>query len=247
VTKAPVYIEVWAPHVRLLHLGELITKARGLAPGNGVILAAYLSCYRGDAAGARAAERLQHAVAYSHGGSVLVHGEAGAVLTEAYYVDHHELDEESIASARRCYDFAVRYGDLLFDPDAVDLTRTYTGGVNEEIRVEASVPVDVECGPGVLWTRVVQTSRGRVVHLIDLSQQADDLWDAPKTPARPLAGVRVSFERSTAAPRRYWFADPDGSPAPTVLEPVSGHRYDTVEVPPFGPWGFVFVQDDEEG
>ena len=227
--------------------GGLITKARSLAPGHGVILAAYLSCYRGEAAGARAAERLQHAVAYSHGGSVLLHGEAGALLTEAYYVNHHELDEESVASARRCYDFAVRYGDLLFDPGAVDLTLTHVGGINEDIRVEAPVPVAVECEPGVLWTRAVRTSVGLLVHLIDVSQQSDDLWDAPKAPARPLEGVRVSFERATAAPRRYWFADPDGSPAPTALEPVRDDRYDVVEVPPFGPWGFVFVQDDEEG
>lgn len=246
VTTAPVYVEVWAPHVRLRHVGELIAKARALAPGHGVILAAYLSCYRGDAAGARAAERLQHAVAYSHGGSVLLHGEAGAVLTEAYYVHHHELDSESISSARRCYDFAVRYGDLLFDPDSVDITRTHLGGVNEDVRVDAPVSVDVECEPGVLWTRVVRTSRGQLVHLIDLSQQADDLWDAPKTPARPLAGVRVSFERSTLSRRRYWFADPDASPSPTPLEQRSDERYDVVEVPPFGPWGFVFAQDDEE-
>src|SRR4029077_824632 len=117
---------------------------------------------------------LQLATVFSHGGTTLLHGEEHGALTEAYYVRHKELGPASEDAARRYYDFAVRYGDLLFDRDAVDVTRTHLGGVNEEVTIEAPVPVATDCAPGVLWARAVRTSRGLFVSLIDLSAQEDD-------------------------------------------------------------------------
>ena len=112
--QALTYIEVWAPHTTLAHLAELVTKARLLGPDRPVILAAYLSAYQGDEAAALQAEKLQLATVFSHGGTVLLHGEEAAVLTEAYYVTHKEIAAATQDAARRYFDLAVRYGDLLF-------------------------------------------------------------------------------------------------------------------------------------
>jgi dextranase len=241
-TQSAVYIEVWAPHVRLAHLAELVTKARSYS-NKPVILAAYLSAYRGDEAAASAAERLQHAVVFSHGGTVLLHGEESNVLTEAYYVTNQRIGSEAADGARRAYDFAVRYGDLFFDRDAEDVTRMTLGGENIDVKVEAPVRVATDCEPGALWARVIRTSAGLVVSLIDLSAQDEDLWDAPKRPAPRLEGVRVSVERVRSAAPRFHFAEPDDAPGLAALEPSFDGRHDTVELPAFGPWAFVLVRE----
>jgi dextranase len=244
--QAAVYIEVWPPHERLAHIAQLIAKARALAPDKSVILAAYLSTYaKAEDAAARAAQSLLLAAAFSHGGTVLLHGELQAALTEAYYVTHHETSDESQAAARAFYDFAVRYGDLLFDRSAVDVTRTSVGGVNEDVKVDAPVPVGVDAEAGSLWVRVVRARRGLLISLIDLSCQTDDRWDAPKEELRPLAGVRLSVERVDQAAPRFLFADPEDRPA--LLELAAGFdgRYDMVELPPFRTWALVWLPDEE--
>jgi len=155
---------------------------------------------------------------------------------------HFRLDSRE--SARRAYDFAVRYGDLLFDRESVDVTRSYLRGENLDVRVEAPVPVSTDCEPGALWARVIRTTKGLLISLIDLSGQEDDVWDAPKAPAAPLAGVRVAVERARRDAPRFDFADPDETPGLVRLEPTLDGRHDTVELPPFGPWSIVLVRED---
>jgi dextranase len=240
--QAAIYIEVWPPHEQLAHLAELVSKARRLAPGKGVILAAYLAPYSGDHETASGAERLLLATVFSHGGSVLLHGEERAALTEAYYVRHAELADGFVEVARRYYDFAVRYGDLLFDAGATDITRTHHSGENQEIKVDAPVPVATDCVPGVLWARVVRCSHGLLVSLIDLSEQTDTLWNAPKRSAGVLSGVRVALERTS--PTSIFFASPESSPALQRLEPERDGRYDAVSLPPFSTWALIWVRDE---
>jgi dextranase len=241
--QSATYIEVWEPSVRLGHLAALVTKARSYAPDRSVILAAYLSAYRGNETAASAAERLQHAVVLSHGGTVLLHGEEANVLTEAYYVNNHQLSHESQEAARRCYDFAVRYGDLLFDREAVEITHTVFGGENVEIKIEAPVRVSIDCEPGALWARVIRTKLGLLVSLIDLSSQDDDLWDAPKQPAVPLEGVQLAVERVGRDVPQIAFAEPDASPGLAPLKACFDGRHDIVELPAFGPWALVLIRE----
>jgi dextranase len=244
-TQSAIYIEVWAPSVRLGQLAGIVMNARSYAPDKAVILAAYLSSYRGDEAAASAAERLQHAVVFSHGGTVLLHGEERNVLTEAYYVSNKEISVESSEAARCYYDFAVRYGDLLFDRESVDVTHTHLGGENVEVKVEAAVRVSIDCEPGALWARVIRTKLGLLVSLIDLSGQEDDLWDGPKRPSAPLTGVRVAVERVRHGAPRFDFAEPDEAPGLVRLESSFDGRHDGVELPPFGPWAFVLIREEE--
>jgi dextranase len=235
-----VYVEVWPPHDRLDHLGGLVAKARALAPDKPVSLAAYLSAYAADAAGAEEALRLELATVFSHGGSCLLFGEDDAILTDPYYVRHHRLDAAAGEAARRYHDFAVRYGDLLFDRTAVDVTRTVTGGINEDVRMTAPVPVATDCVPGALWTRATAGAHGLVLSLVDLSAQADAAWDAPKHAPATLEGVTVALRRVGRTPSRVHVATPD---APTALElrPEADGGYDVVRLPAFSTWALVWV------
>src|SRR6266536_1034991 len=237
------YIEVWAPHDRLAHLAELVSKAKSMARDKPVILAAYLSTYARDERAGTAAEELQLATVFSHGGTVLLHGEEDAALTEAYYVAHKRLGRESQATARRYFDFAVRYGDLLFDPTAVDVTRTHTGGQNHEVRIKAPVRTATDCEAGTLWTRVVHTSRGLIISLIDLSSQDDELWDAPKATSQVLSGVELFVERSAASAPLFLFAAPNDAPRLRPLDAELDGNHDQVAVPPFRTWALVWVRE----
>jgi len=237
-----VYVEVWPPHDSLAHLAGLVTKAKGLAPEKSVSLAAYLTVFAGEEAGARDAMRLQLATVFAHGGTCLLHGEADAVLVDPYYVRNHRMDPASTEAARAYYDFAVRYGDLLFDPAAIDVTRTHFGGINDEVRIEAPVPVGADCLPGALWARVVETTHGLLVHLIDLSSQETAAWDAPKRPALELSGVRLAVERLGREAPEIFFASPESSPALKPLEPKLDGRHDVVPVPPFATWAVIWAK-----
>ena len=238
-----IYIEVWPPHDELGHLAGLAAKARLLAPDKPVILAAYLSQFGDDEATASAAERLQLATIFSHGASVLLHGEERAVLTDPYYVRHTDVQDATLEVSRRYYDFAVRYGDLLFDPTAVDVTRTRIAPETQEVTVAAPVPVATDCVAGALWARVVRGAHGLLVSLVDLSGQGDVLWKAPKRPPRPLADVRLRIERTT--PMSIRFASPESSPSLQRLEPERQARHDVVTLPPFSTWGLVWISDEE--
>jgi dextranase len=235
-----VYVEVWPPHERLDHLGGLVAKARALAPDKPISLAAYLSAYARDPAGAEEALRLELATVFSHGGTCLLFGEDDAILTDPYYVRHHRLDAAGAESARRYHDFAVRYGDLLFDRTAVDVTRTVTGGINEDVRITASAPVATDCTPGALWARATAGAHGLVLSLIDLSAQSEIAWDAPKWRPATLEGVTVALRRAGTAAPRVHVATPD---APTALElrPEPDGAYDVVRLPAFSTWALVRV------
>jgi dextranase len=231
------YIEVWSPHDELSHLGNLITKARALAPRRPVVLAAYLSAYaRGDD-GAQEAMRLELATAFSHGATCLLFGESGAILTDPYYVRHAELDERSAATAKMYLDFAVRYGDILFDTTNVDVTRTHLGGINEEVRV-LGTEVATDCRPGALWARVVEGDTRRFVSLIDLRAQSDLRWDTSKAPAAPAEGLSIAFERQPGV--AYFFSTPE-LPRAQELHAVTSEWHDVVAVPSFTTWAIVWV------
>ena len=125
----------------------------------------------------------------------------------------------------------------------MDVTTTHVGGVNEEVKVTAPVPISHESRAGSLWVRAIRLSAGFLFSLIDLSGQPDDLWDAPKEPAQRLADVGLSLERSAGQPR-FLFASPEGQPALLELESGFDGRYDTVSLPSFSTWALLWVPDE---
>ncbi|MES2169762.1 MAG: glycoside hydrolase family 66 protein [Actinomycetota bacterium] len=214
------YIEVWDPHSGLGDLGALATKARSYRPEHPPILSAYLSCYSdGDEHRANNAARLVMASIFSHGASHLLLGESSNVLVHAYYPNNRAIGAESVDMFVRWYDFLVRYGDLLMHPEQVDVTEEFTGGVNDEFVFESDsgVRFSTKAEPGTVWTRVVRTSHGFVVHLINLVAQTETVWDATKNDPVPLSGLRLRYIAPTADPVAY-SADPDGHPG---LRPIA--------------------------
>jgi dextranase len=238
-----IYIEVWPPHTRFDHLARLITQARAAAPDKPVIIAAYLSVFAGaNEDDAMNAARLAMATIFSHGGSHLLAGEEGAVLVDPYYVRHHPVLPATAAMLGHWYDFAVRYGDLLYER-AVDVTMSITGGVNEDVIVEADVAVSIDPKPKAIWLRAVETRHGLIVHLIDLSAEGDLDWDAPKHGGGSRAGVTLHVRRTHAEGVTVMLASPESTPALVRAVGVVDGDYEVFELPSWRMWCVVWIRD----
>ena len=247
-TSAPqdgTYIEVWAPHTTLGHLGGLIDRARAMRPERTPILAAYLSVYgTAPSAVADAAARLVMATIFSHGGTHLLNGEDDTVLIDPYYPKNHQAGASTRDLMRDWYDFLVRYGDLLLSPTAVDVTRSYTGGINEDLVFETPPGVRISTDPeaGTVWVRVVRTRLGLVVHLINLTDQQTVDWDAAKNPITTISGVRLrALKTLSTLPARA--ADPDRSADLSQVPTSADGLYDVIELPPVGAWSMVVLPE----
>lgn len=237
------YIEVWAPHTGLDHLGQLVTRARGFAPNRAVILAAYLSAYKGGASAADSAAKLVMATIFSHGGFHLLNGEDGHILVDPYYVDNHAASPRTLQLMRRWYDFAVRNGDLLFRPDHVDVTRSMLGGINTEFTVELASgdPVATDPQPGAVWARVVSTDDAYVVHLINLIDQRAVGWDAPREPLGLIRDAALVTTRWGSAPSEVLFATPGDDPRWQRLDIEPDGNRDRAAIPPFEAWAVIRI------
>jgi dextranase len=237
------YVEVWPPHERLDHLTQTIADARRLAPQKATILAAYQSVFtRAPLSDALQAARLLMATVFSHGGFLLQAGEQNALLTGAYYPEHHRLRASAYATLRRWYDFAVRYGDLLFDRDAVDVTRSTIAGVNTEMHIQTTAATSTGLEPGAICARAVQTRHGLIIHLVNLIEQSDLIWDAPKRASQPVKNLSLSLRRIGQRQPTFLFADPDRSAELRRLRPELTSGYDQVRVPAFTTWALILIQ-----
>lgn len=248
------YIEVWEPHGALQDLATLATKALAARPEHPPILSAYLSCYLDDEEGANNAAELVMATAWSHGASHLLLGESGNVLTDPYYPRNHALHPESLTRFARWYDFAVRYGDLLFDPVAQDVTESFTAGINEDVTFSGS-DFSTKATAGTMWTRIVRTPLGLIVHLINLVDQTETTWDRVKNTIRSREGLTMSLALVKPDARVY-FADVD-NPDMVRLESAGSSSADQANslsagqtsakfrLPPVGSWALLFLPVEE--
>lgn len=190
------------------------------------------------------------ATAFSHGAAHLLLGEHSSVLTGPYYPDHHVLTEQSLSTFVQWYDFAVRYGDLLYDPEQVDVTETFTGGINGDVIVSGA-PVSTKAEAWTLWTRVVRTRHGLIVHLINLTDQASVRWDEGKNAFSELVGVEIalSFVARDAAIQFATVEEPDfvdlassGVSSTDQQDALSAAQSGTVYcLPSFRSWAMIRI------
>jgi dextranase len=236
--QAAVYIEVWPPHDTVADLAELVTRARLARAGRAPILAAYLKAY-GSAPARKADEAasLLMATVFSHGGSHLLLGEDGRALVDPYYPRNHVLDAASLVLFRRWYDFAVRWGDLLFDAAAVDVTTSVAGGINEEVRLDGK-PAATHPEPGTIWLRVVETAAGLVVHLLDLLEEETLRWDAAREPGSPMSGLTLSVQQPFASERAVLLSPELDDPVELRGVAVDGSR--SFPLPGLHRWALVW-------
>ena len=244
-TRSPqdvTYTEVWEPHDGLGDLAAVATRSRHLAPGRPAVLAAYQSIYDAQpAVAADAATRLTMATLFSHGATQLLAGEVGQVLVDPYYVRNHVAEPSTMDMLTRWYDLLVATGDLLFDPAQVDLTRSVVGSLNDEVEVTGAV-MSHEPRPGTVWRRVVQTSRGLVVHLVNLTTQTETGWDTPKQPVTAVPGLRLRLRRVGATEPTVHIADPDTGPGLTATSVTTDGLHHEVNLSPLGYWQIVLIR-----
>jgi len=250
-TRSPqdvTYTEVWEPHDTLADLAAVATRSRQLAPDRPAVLAAYQSVYaHHPAPAADDATRLTMATLFSHGATQLLAGEDGHVLIDPYYVRNHAALAATNAMLRRWYDLLVAAGDLLFAPGSVDVTRSVVGGLNGELDVVGGPVVQShEARPGTVWRRVVQTPLGTVVHLINLTGQAETGWDTPKATIRLVEGLRLRLRWIGQTVPHIHAADPDGAPGFAALTPVIDGSHIEVELPPLRAWQLLIIRSRTE-
>lgn len=243
-TQDVVYIEVWPPDVSYNDLRRLVREARRLGGNKPVILAAYLSpfleCAPADLPRAEAAALLATAVIAAVGGSHLLLGERDGILCDPYYPKYATLRPAFVPELHRYYDFLVRYEEWLVDgalhdwPDArVSLDGT---------------PAATDATAGQVWAITRARPGYRVVHLVNLADQADDEWNALRTPPTPREALALSLEGVPPLSRALLLA-PDaaeGRAQPLLFAQNGAHV--TATIPRLAVWALVVcVLADGEG
>ena len=193
------YIEVWDPHSTYSALANLVTKTRELNSEKPIILSAYLKCYGEmtsdeDLPKAIASFELTCASITSGGASHLIFGGDGRVLYHAYYVTNYLATGETLKKFRNYYDFIVAAGDLLYDETRVDVSRIDAFGVNTEVQFSSEVAHGPEAIPGSLWIRIFRGQTGMTIHVINLLDQVDTIWNEMKAPISATASLRISID-----------------------------------------------------
>jgi len=244
-----VYIEVWPPHDSYYELYLLIQKARACARKS-VVLAAYMKPFLGeDADRAEAALRLTWAAISASGGTQLVFGENRAVLRESYYANYAPLRESFLPTIQRYCDFLVRYAELLYDDTGSDVSRTASGGINEDVRFfSESCRFSVDARADTVWTILRQSARRLTVNLVNLCGN-DDLWNEPKEQPRELRGIRISI-RLDRKLRGIFAASPDGEslravPLAFSCEATPQGRVYTAELPVLTYWTALWAEVED--
>ncbi|MGM0431648.1 MAG: glycoside hydrolase family 66 protein [Spirochaetota bacterium] len=220
------YIEVWPPHTRYHHLRSLIQNAK--RQGKPVILAAYLEPFRKrDEENTKStrpveAARLLTAIASSLGATTLLLGEDGVVLTQPYYSDYSRLSEEEKEIITRYYDHQVRFRELLFDPEAEDITESHGLGENREFSFLPSDPgvsVTHDGEQGSIMAVITRSENRVVINLINLIDQSDDLWNADKAACSTQTEVTIQIPKYSHS-MRVFCCSADRHPAAVQHLPI---------------------------
>jgi dextranase len=193
---AAIYLELWPPDDRYADVVQWIERARAVANGRAIVIAAYLSALREAGADrkerARAVEAavllttlIAAAGAYHH-----VIAEGNRLLVEGYYPAARSLRRREADELRAAWRFTARYLHLLSDatlvPSPEDVVLADDAG--------EAIPTRLLPEAGAVWVRSVRTPSGkRVLHLVDLRSQSDDRWDAPREAPRTVTGWTLTW------------------------------------------------------
>jgi dextranase len=213
--SAAFYVEVWPPHSTYRDLHELILRARRKDRRRQIILAAYLPYFHRDAqadpAQARQGLRLTSSTIFASGGFHLLPGEGHGILADSYYPGYGRPDEQTRATMRDYWNFHTRYGPLLADPDARDVSDAHAGGPAREVVIHGA-PYGPKAEPGTVWVIVKQSTARTVVHLVNLTASTDVRWQSPQPEPPVLTDLAVTVE-TIRRPVAVWTATPDNARA----------------------------------
>jgi dextranase len=244
---AALYLELWPPDERYVDVLRWIDRARAVANGKAIVIAAYISAFRAAGADRHARARAVEAAvllttliaaagAYHH-----VIADGNRLLVEGYYPAARPLRRHEADQLRAAWRFTARYLHLLSDPALVRSTEDVLLADDAgRMLATSSLPE-----AGAVWVRSVLTpSGGRVLHLVDLRFQSDDRWDAPHEAPRPAAGWTLTCPASVrpvaASP---WSRGGDA----VAMSPArgAGTSAGAWRLPPFRRW--LLVADEAGG
>lgn len=243
------YIEVWKPYERYFQLRDIIHRARESSNGKPVILAAYLKPFREPGPlgteGAEHAFRLLNAVITAHGGYHLLHGEAGGVLTQGYYVDHTILRPGFMRTVRDYADFGVRYGTIHYDGKLRDVSMTHADGDNLEYAF-TGFPYSTYGEAGKVWTIIGESETVKRIHFVNLVSAGDDYWNESKEAPVLIVSRQVTVAIDGEIDS-IWMASPDdhnGKPSVPQYRIERTPRGLTlvIEMPPLFYWDMLFIR-----
>lgn len=241
-----VYIEVWPPHDTYQDLYTLVREAR-ICSGKNVVLAAYLKPFQfGDVVAAERAFRLAWAVICASGGTQLVLGEYESLLQDSYYVNYAKLKREFLLVVQKNCDFLVRYGDLLYNDSGLDISKTASGGINEDICFESeNCDFSTDGKEDTVWTIIRESEKRVTFHLINLKGN-NSLWNEGKKEPQCAEGIRVKL-RLDRPVRAFYMASPDGDSLQaeeleyTYRQTNEGRIY-SVDLPDVQYWTAIWAQ-----
>jgi dextranase len=238
-----VYIEVWEPNTTLGSLAAIVSRARGVAAGKPIVIAAYQHVYESaPAAAADLATSFTMATLFSHGATHLLAGEVDRILVDPYYVRNHVVEPSTADLLKRWYDFLIEHDELLMDPAIVEVTASYAGDYNDDCDVSfASAATTGFVKAGGVWRRITIAGNRLVVHLINLTAQDDDLWDAARNEPGTAGVGTLRFRRVGNGVPRVRFANPDGTPRLIDVPVEFDGNYATAKLPAFAIWQVVVI------
>lgn len=248
-----VYIEVWPPHITYHHLYTLIREAKYLGAKQ-VILAAYMEPFKNmatkaDVLAAETSLLITNAVILASGGTQLVFGESNSLLCDSYYVNYARLEDNFLPKVRAYCDFTVRYGKLLFDRNAMDISMTAANGINEDIKMSVFNRPDImfsSCGEGGrVWSLVKESSNYTMIQLINL-RNINEYWNQPKY-EQPEVIHRIQMDLLMDAEiAGVYYATPDMDSVAisidyTLVEKENGQHI-IFEVPSLKIWDLIWIE-----
>jgi dextranase len=199
VARAPttaLYLELWPPDRGFADVVRWITRARERSGGRAVVIAAYAAALRSRPRGT--ARRRAVEASLLLGTVIAVAGafhhtlaEGDRLLVEGYYPSALPMRPPERSALQALWRFGARYLHLVSDP-----ARRPMDSAGLRIDDEAGNEVDLSHEPraGRLWATAWQMPDGRrVLHLVDLRDQASDHWDEPRQPSPLVRGLRLDW------------------------------------------------------
>ena len=240
-----VYVEVWPPNDNYRDLYTIIRDIKA-STDKSVILAAYMKPFaKNNADESEYALRLAWAVISASGGTQLVFGEDRSVLCDSYYANYAGLRTRFLPIAQKYCDYLVRYSSLLYADKGIDISRTASGGINEDICFAAeNAEFSVDGKADSVWTIIRETDELINIQLINLCGN-DSLWNSTKKPPRKVHDIRITL-RLDRELNGAWYATPDTgslqaqSIATEVVDTSMGRVY-TLTIPELYCWTSVWV------
>lgn len=241
-----VYIEVWPPHDTYYDLYTLIREAR-ICSGKNVVLAAYMKPFQNSApANAENALLLTWATICASGGTQLVFGEKMSLLMDSYYVNYASVSDSFYSAVQKNCDFLVRYAALLYNDDGTDITRTASGGINEDICFHSEqCSFSADGRADTVWTIIRETNQRTTIHLINLCGN-DNLWDTAKNTPQDTGTIQIQL-RLDRPVKGFYGASPDWASLQAVeldytFKATDQGRIYTVNIPSVQYWTAIWVQ-----